>query len=617
MRSIRVLDKYTADRIAAGEVVERPASVVKELVENALDAQAASIIVETQGGGLDLIRVTDDGCGIPHDEVQTAFLRHATSKITDSEDLAHIETLGFRGEALSSVAAVARVSMRTKTRDAQIGTLIRLEAGNVLECAESGAPDGTSVEVGDLFYNVPARLKFTKNARAEAAYISDYVSRMIMARPDVSFKLIQSGKTVYHSAGDGDLSNAIYCVYGAEVMPYLREIAYDDGYTALKGFVGTEKIGRANRTAQSFFINGRYIRSQKLSFALQRAFDTRLMVGKFPFCAISLSINSAEIDVNVHPNKLDVRFRQEERIVRAVLTAVRDALRETTTVFKEAEMPLRKEAPIAPQIRERPIFGQMDEVLRLEALPPDAFAAKPVEKVVFRDSGASSVVQNAPPSVLAGYVCASGEPEHTPVQPIIREEQQSFSTNHVNVIGRVFDCYWVAQMGETAFFIDQHAAHERRLYEQIVQNGVNADSQLLLVPEIMKLPPYEYETLIANLDAFTELGFDISEFGPLTVSVRAVPSILGAPQTKAFLVEAIEQLDKKYRLNTVELKRATLIRAACRRAIKAGERPDKAEIEELLACYEREGIPMTCPHGRPVMIAMSRLEFEKLFKRVL
>lgn len=616
MRSIRVLDKYTADRIAAGEVVERPASVVKELAENALDAQAASITVETQGGGLDFIRVTDDGCGIPHDEVQTAFLRHATSKITDSEDLAHIETLGFRGEALSSIAAVARVSMRTKTRDAQTGTLIRLEAGDVLKCAESGAPDGTSVEVGDLFYNVPARLKFTKNARAEAAYISDYVSRMIMARPDVSFKLIQSGKTVYHSAGDGDLYNAVYCVYGEEVMPYLREIAYDDGYTALKGFVGTEKIGRANRTAQSFFINGRYIRSQKLSFALQRAFDTRLMVGKFPFCAISLSINSAEIDVNVHPNKLDVRFRQEERIVRAVLAATRDALRETKTVFMEDRL-FQEEAPIAPQIRERPIFGQVGEILRLEALPSDAFAAKPVEKVVFRDSGASVVVQNASSPVFAGYAAAPKEPERAPAQPLIREEQQSFPTNHVNVIGRLFDCYWVAQMGETAFFIDQHAAHERRLYEQIVQNGVNADSQLLLVPEIVKLPPYEYETLIANLDVFAELGFDISEFGPLTVSVRAVPSILGAPQTKAFLVEAIEQLDKKYRLNTVELKRATLIRAACRRAIKAGERPDKAEIEELLACYEREGIPMTCPHGRPVMIAMSRLEFEKLFKRVL
>lgn len=617
MSSIRVLDKYTADRIAAGEVVERPSSVVKELVENALDAQATSIIIETQGGGLDFIRVMDNGCGIPQDEVQTAFLRHATSKIVDSDDLAHIETLGFRGEALSSIAAVARVTMRTKTREAQTGTLIRLSGGDVLECTESGVPDGTSVEVGDLFYNVPVRLKFAKNARAEAAYVSDYVSRMILARPDVTFKLIQSEKTVYHSAGDGDLSNAIYCVYGAEVMPHIRALSYGDGYVALTGYIGTEKVGRANRTAQSFFINGRYIRSQRLSFALQRAFDTRLMIGKFPFCVISLSVNSAEIDVNVHPNKLDVRFRQEERIVRAVLAAARNALSEMQVIFSEEDKQPQIETVHVSQNCGKSIFSRTDENMRLEALPPDAFAAKPVEKVLFRDSGASTTPHNAPYPVFSEYADASIKPQSMPAQPIMREEQQRLATGRVNVIGQLFDCYWIAQMGETAFFIDQHAAHERKLYEQIVRCGVNADSQLLLVPEIVKLPPYEYETLIANLDVFEELGFDISEFGPLTVSIRAVPSILGAPQTKAFLFEAIEQLDKKYRLNTVELKRATLIRTACRRAIKAGEKPDKAEIEELFAFYEREGIPMTCPHGRPVMISMSRLEFEKLFKRVL
>ncbi|HWQ58098.1 MAG TPA: DNA mismatch repair endonuclease MutL [Clostridia bacterium] len=605
MKRIRVLDKYTADRIAAGEVVERPASVVKELVENALDAGARSISVETQGGGLDLIRAMDDGCGIPFDEVQTAFLRHATSKIEHSDDLAHIETLGFRGEALSSIAAVARVEMRTKTKDATSGAQIRLEGGDVLSLVESGVPDGTSVEVADLFYNVPARLKFVKNARAEAAYVSDYVSRMIMARPDVSFRLAQSGKTVYRSAGDGDFLNAIYCVYGAEVMPHLKKIEYDDGYVALSGYVGTEQIGRANRTAQSFFINGRYIKSQKLSFALQRAYDARLMTGKFPFCALSIALNSQEIDVNVHPNKLDVRFRQEERIVRALLNAARSALNEVT-VFRGAIESTHEEAR-----PERPAFGRTDEVLRLEALPPEAFAAKLTEKVVFRDIGAAppQQAQTVPP-------VAATAPISTP-RPTAREEQLNLGAKDIKIIGQLFDCYWVAQLENTVFFIDQHAAHERRLYEQIVKSGVNVDSQLLLVPEIVKLSPYEYDTLTSNLGAFTELGFEITEFGPLTVSVRAVPSILGAPQTAAFLREAIEQLDKKYRLNTVELKRAALIRAACRRAIKAGERPDPSEIAELLALYEREGIPMTCPHGRPVMIAMTRLEFEKLFKRVL
>ena len=601
MKHIRVLDKYTADRIAAGEVVERPASVVKELVENALDAGTRTITIETLEGGLGLIRVTDDGCGIPAGEVQTAFLRHATSKIEDSDDLARIETLGFRGEALSSIAAVARVEMRTKTADAQAGAQIRVEGGDVLSFAETGVPDGTGVEVADLFYNVPARLKFVKNARAEAAYVGDYISRMIMARPDVAFRLVQSGRSVYKSAGDGDFLNAVYCVYGAEVMPHLKNIAYDDGYIALSGCVGTEQIGRANRTAQSFFINGRYIKSQKLSFALQRAYDARLMTGRFPFCAVSIRINSQEIDVNVHPNKLDVRFRQEERVVHALLHAARNALSEGSAAKAFVE------APLLEQREERPVFSRTDEYLRLEALPPDAFVAKPKERLVFNDPGAISAPQQQYAAPAPAYVPPAME----------RIEQTELGMRDIKIVGQVFDCYWIAQLNERVFFIDQHAAHERRLYEQILKNGVNVDSQLLLVPEIVKLSPYEYETLLSNLNAFAELGFDISEFGPLTVGVRAVPSILGAPQTTAFLREAIEQLDKKYRLNTLELKRATLIRAACRRAIKSGERPDPAEIAELLACYEREGIPMTCPHGRPVMIAMSRLEFEKLFKRVL
>ncbi len=348
MKHIRVLDKYTADRIAAGEVVERPASVVKELVENALDAGTRTITIETLEGGLGLIRVTDDGCGIPAGEVQTAFLRHATSKIEDSDDLARIETLGFRGEALSSIAAVARVEMRTKTADAQAGAQIRVEGGDVLSFAETGVPDGTGVEVADLFYNVPARLKFVKNARAEAAYVGDYISRMIMARPDVAFRLVQSGRSVYKSAGDGDFLNAVYCVYGAEVMPHLKNIAYDDGYIALSGCVGTEQIGRANRTAQSFFINGRYIKSQKLSFALQRAYDARLMTGRFPFCAVSIRINSQEIDVNVHPNKLDVRFRQEERVVRALLHAARNALSEGSAAKAFVEAPLLEQRDERP-----------------------------------------------------------------------------------------------------------------------------------------------------------------------------------------------------------------------------------------------------------------------------
>lgn len=616
---IRVLDKYTSDRIAAGEVVERPASVIKELVENALDAGAHSIVIEVSAGGLDYMRVTDDGCGIPHDEAGTAFLRHATSKITDSDDLAHIATLGFRGEALSSIAAVSRVELRTKTADEAAGTLVRLDAGDIKEISETAAVDGTCFCVSDLFYNVPARLKFIKSARAESAYISDYVSRMIMARPDVSFKLEQNQKTVYHSQGDSSLSNAIYCVYGADVMPHLLQMEFDDSYVTLDGFIGSELIGRANRTAQSFYINGRYIKSQKLSFALQRAYDTRLMTGKFPFAVINIGVDFAEVDVNVHPNKLDVRFKDEERIARAVVNAARRALsrddvQEIMNASKPGEKP--RETCDVSTYPSKPVqeFGRSDGYIKLEAMPSDAFSKRPVDALRLND-----VAYQRPIPDTENVICAI--PEKETEAPVFERQRKLFDEGvtaaDYKIIGQIFDCYWIAQQGEKVFFIDQHAAHERRIYERIIERGVNTDSQLLLMPEIIKLTPYEFETLMSNIDAFNELGFDISEFGPLTVSVRAVPSILGAPQTASFLLEAIEQLDKKYRLNTVELKRSTLIRTACKRAIKAGEKPDVSEMAELLSCYEKEGIPMTCPHGRPVMIAMSKLEFEKLFKRVL
>ena len=304
MKRIKVLSQLTANQIAAGEVVERPASVVKELVENALDAGASAITIETKGGGLESIRVTDNGCGIPAEDVETAFLRHATSKISTADDLSHIETLGFRGEALASIAAVSHVTLKTCTAEEEAGTLLRVSGGEVKENHATGTPQGTAIEVENLFFNVPARLKFIKSARAESAYISDYISRMLMARADVAFKLVQNGKTVFQSAGDTNLQDAIYCVYGADMLPHLRELFYDDGYVRLSGFIATEQAARSNRNAQSFFINARYIKSQKLSFALQRAYDMRLMVGKFPFAVLSLAISPNEIDVNGHPNKL-------------------------------------------------------------------------------------------------------------------------------------------------------------------------------------------------------------------------------------------------------------------------------------------------------------------------
>ena len=317
MARIRVLAPHVANQIAAGEVVERPASVVKELVENALDAGAQHITIEIENGGTDLIRVSDDGQGIPQEDCRTAFLRHATSKIAAADDLTHITTLGFRGEALASIASVSEVTLRTRTASEEQGTLLRVAHGEVLEEAPCACVQGTTLEVRGLFANVPARLKFLKSIRTETGYVSDYVSRMIMAVPSVSFHLLNNGRTVYQSYGDGQLKNALLCVYGASVLSNLREVAFDDGYLSIAGFAGTEALARPNRLQQSFFLNGRYIRSYALSAALQRAYDTRLMTGRFPFAVLALRIAGGEVDVNVHPTKLEVRFVDEQRVARS------------------------------------------------------------------------------------------------------------------------------------------------------------------------------------------------------------------------------------------------------------------------------------------------------------
>ena len=666
MSRIHVLDSYTANRIAAGEVVERPASVVKELLENAIDAGATAVTIETKGGGLESIRVSDNGVGINADDVATAFLPHATSKIATTDDLFSINTLGFRGEALPSIAAVSKVTMRTKQKDAANGVLLRINGGDIIENHEAGVPDGTTIECEDLFYNVPARLKFIKSARAESAHISDYVSRMIMARPDIKIKLIQSGRTVFHSEGDGELDSAIACVYGNDILPNLREIYYDDGYFNLVGFIGTEQIGRAARTAQSFYVNCRYIRSQKLSYALQRAYDTRLMQGRFPFAVLHIGISPEEIDVNVHPNKLEVRFRHEDRIMGPFVTQCRKALEQTEEdltldfnapeikkiVYVQDEMPgaaakddtMKRVADMA--------FSQRDERrIELSALPAEAFITKhdaaPVYAVHDKESAKTAhseyvgdrtagtpiippVWQEIRKAEETAYIEAD---EKTAPQPAKQEEayipqpkvempkitpvQQRVDFTQYEIIGQLFSCYWIVQHDDEVIFIDQHAMHERRLYERIIESNIPADSQQLLTPEIIKLSPVEFALLMDNIDRFSEIGFDIEEFGTMSVSVRAVPVIMGKTDIKRFLTDAIALFDAKNKLTTIDMKRGALITRACKSAIKAGERISETEIRALLDQYDKEGVPLTCPHGRPVMARMTKTEFEKLFKRIV
>lgn len=684
MSHIHVLDSYIANRIAAGEVVERPASVVKELVENSIDAGATSITIETTGGGFESIRVTDNGSGIAIEDAATAFLPHATSKISTSDDLLAISTLGFRGEALPSIAAVSKVTLRSKRAEAQNGVLLRINGGEIIENHEAGVPDGTTIECNDLFYNVPARLKFTKSARTETANITDYVCRMVMARPDIKIKLIQSGKTTLQSNGNGSMEDAIASVYSSYILKDLRRISYDDGYVSIEGYIGAEKLGKATRAAQSFYVNGRYIKSQKLSFALQRAYDTRIMQGRFPLAVLHINISPEEVDVNVHPNKLEVRFRQEDRIVAPIVSQCRHALeaaaliteeyneteqendisQETVSENKENETCSKHEENNEPiehnshieytqnvqkaeyvqeglqqQKQQEQEHNQQQEQKQQQEQESESYEYKPIrpedirirakidKNAAFADDGADRL-RVAPRNrdelmarVPYGFKRKAGE-DYMPIpasiqqkKPVMMPVQSSINFYDYKIIGQVFDCYWAVQRGDELFFIDQHAMHERQIYENISRHGINIDSQRLLLPMIIELPPLEVDTVLENEDSFTELGFDICKNDDRSICVMAIPNMLESRSSiKKFLLETIQALET-LKISGSDLKRNLMIRFACKAAIKSGDRISNAEVKSLLDVYDTRGIPLVCPHGRPVMMKMSKAAFEKAFKR--
>lgn len=643
MKRIKVLSTLVSNQIAAGEVIERPASVVKELVENAIDAMSKSVTVETTGGGIEYIRVADNGGGINADDVRTAFMRHATSKISESTDLERIATLGFRGEALASIASVARVSIKTRTHGNDYGTLFVIEGDEEKELSQCGCPEGTTVEIRDLFFNVPARLKFLKNPRSESAYIADYIARMIMARPNVAFTLIQNGNTVYKSAGDGNLFNAIYAVYGSGVIDNLRRLSYDDGYIKITGYVGTETLSQSTRAKQSFVVNGRYIKSQKLSYAVQRAFETRIMKGKFPFIVLNIAISSHEIDVNVHPNKLDVRFKNEERVCNSVTKTVRAALVNTGIADANIEKTSIKTAineASSAKVQTSKIVG------RLTDAAPNSRIFKEDERIIW-----GNMLSAKRPSTLSEYSVSNlracyrsesnrdelnpfparaadiGESEETVPTVLIKKRAVSAEQTQINetllekenfeVKGCLFDTYWIIEQGNTVFFLDQHAAHERKLYNEYINIPEKPKSQVLLVPQTVKLDAREYDTLINNLSEFEAIGFDIEDFGAMTISVRAVPAFIGASNISSFISDAVAAIRSFGKKAQSELLRASLIQSACKHAIKAGQRISDEEIQALLEYYSANGAPLTCPHGRPVMVKMTKKDFEKMFKRVI
>lgn len=653
---IRLLEQNVANQIAAGEVVERPASVVKELVENSIDAKCSSVTIETDGGGVEYIRITDNGHGIDADDAPVAFERHATSKIRSSEDLMRIETLGFRGEALASVAAVSKVTMRTRTKDSDYGTFVSIDAGEIKENSQCGCLDGTTIEVRDLFYNVPARRKFLKSHRSENAFIADYVSRLILARPDISIKLIQDGKTIYHSLGDGKLTSAIYTVYGKETLDKLCAVSYDDGYVLIDGYVGNETILQASRQKQSLFVNGRYIKSAKLSYALQRAFDTRAMKGQFPFAVINMKLSSSEIDVNVHPNKIDVRFRDEMRVENALVSAVKRALTETSGILSAnldriihqnaAELPQHIKSEIkASVIVEKPVekhgggrafvrdYGK--EIFRnAESMPVSGFGEKSPSFALPFEMNTDLNVSHTENTINEQRPPAEGITHKPPIQEVKQtsiskkeavkasevlpiQEKILLQADEYRLVGNIFSGYWIIQQGNNIFLIDQHAAHERMLYEKLNNTELTARSQLLLISQHATLDPNEYATYRQNAEIFEELGFEIEDFGTMSVSVKAVPYILDKVQAMEFFSAAISALMTHGRATNTEIKRNELMQLACKKAVKVSTAITEQEARALLEYYEKDGVPLTCPHGRPVMVKISKRDIEKLFKRIV
>lgn len=609
MAIIHVLKPQVANQIAAGEVVERPASVVKELTENAIDAGATAITVRIDNGGMRSITVIDNGVGIAREDCRNAFLRHATSKITTSEDLSHVLTLGFRGEALASIASVARVTMTTRQKDAEVGTKLLIENGTVLNEESVSCVFGTSFTVEELFASVPARLKFLKSARTEAGYIGDYIGKMILSHPEVSFRYEADGKTVYETYGDGNLLNAVFCVYGPTVAEKLVPVDYDNGYMKVTGYLGLPEISRNNRTFQTLFINGRSIRSNSVSAAVSQAYDTRLMIGRFPFFVLNLKLAPQEVDVNVHPTKAEVRFADENRVFVSVGAAAKLALSGSQ---QHIEAALDNVTPKQPFI---PVY----EPEKTTSIPTGVhvdfreFAAKP-QSFSYRESGYNTFREKRSTGGIPQFTVRTDAAQPKETSPV---SDALFSDHPIDVIGCVFQTYWIVARDDTMYLIDQHAAHERRLYDDLCSKKTEIGAQQLLVPREIKLTPSEFSVWEEHRKEIAELGFGLTKDGSLSLLLSEVPVLNGQMLHEAYLHSVLSILSDNGKDVKETLIKERLMQSACKHAIKGGEAISREEIESLLALFLNGEIPLTCPHGRPVIVRITKTELEKMFRRIV
>lgn len=646
MGKINVLDQATINQIAAGEVVERPASVAKELVENAIDAGATAVTVEIKEGGISLLRVTDNGSGMEKEDIQTAFLRHATSKIKSALDLLTVGSLGFRGEALSSISAVAQVELLTKTKDAFVGSRYVIEGGEEKAFEEAGCPSGTTFLVRNLFYNVPARKKFLKTAMTEGGYINELMERMALSRPDISFKYMNNGKTILHTTGGNELKDIIYHIFGRDIAMSVLPVKYptDEFGIEITGYIGKPVIARGNRTQENYFINGRYIKCAIINRAIEDAYKSYMMGHKYPFTAIHITVPPEFIDVNVHPSKMELRFSNNEAIYQAIYQVIRDTLSGKNMIVpvslseKEDKQEQKKEIlqqqkisvpePFEVKRREQkqvvtkplePVIHKQDEIKpTIEQKMKVLYDVVKENKEVYRaTSGVLNKQEKQESTTVEQQIKQEIKPEQItlPADLLAKDNRKEFT-----LIGQVFATYWLIVMEEQLFIIDQHAAHEKVLFERTMEKLRKQEeiyTQSLLPPMILSLTMREAECLKKNLDIFRRLGFEIEEFGGLEFKVTEVPADLVSVDSKELLTEVLNSLlsERDYKNTDVILEKVASL--SCKAAVKGNHRMSEAEAKQLISDMLTLENPYHCPHGRPTTISMSKYELERKFKRIV
>lgn len=637
--NIHVLDSETIDKIAAGEVVEKPASVVKELIENSIDAGADKITVEIKEGGISFIRVTDNGCGIEKGDLYNAFLRHATSKIRKAEDLNSIHSLGFRGEALSSISAVAQVEMITKTKDSFMGVKICCNGGVLEQPEEIGAPEGTTVLVRNLFYNTPVRKKFLHTSMTEGSYVGELMQHIALSHPYISISYIQNGQTKFFTSGNGELSEIIYRIYGRDVSEHMLPIDRQENGVRVWGFIGKPVLARANRNYENFFVNGRYIKSKLISAALEEGYKTFLMQHKYPFAVLHFQIAGEEIDVNVHPTKMEIRIMDPRPFCEFVKNAVNSCLSSQVLIPEYSDGDKKEEKSVetekAPEPFEINRQKQMEKTVAADGQGETAGISygnmeRPAEGMVREEiSGLFKILGNPPPRRTSGSKRSENiiKPETVVTEkevqlelfPVEGEHPDENRLSGLEIIGQVFKTYWIVEFEDKIYFVDQHAAHEKVNYENWMKKLKNKENttQMLMPSLIISLSAKEMGVVARFADVFTNLGFMIEAFGGDEIALRGIPQDLYGRDEKQLFLDILDELAETPVKGTPDVITAKIASMSCKAAVKGNQSLSVTEAKELLKQLFALDNPFHCPHGRPTMFSMSKYEMEKKFKRIL